>query len=391
MARKEAEDLHDPKFTTQHTVSALCEALEGIISQLAVEYLEEEGEDGFMPPDALESNLMSHFTITSNQLKGWAASLVELGEVVRQRKRQQGRLARSFIHAVGDFLMFWMEVEEADHIKLVTKLDEPGLEAYCLSPAKAASDIGKLHASIHMSGTLSPLEQYRDALGLNPEETVLKSFPSPFPTENRRLFYTPDVTTKYEEMIRDSSIKPRIVEHLNSILGSTNRSTAVFFPSFSLQKELLKRGVDVSDRKVFVDERGSGAKDLLELLEEFKMCRQGVLFSVIGGRVSEGLDFPDKDLELVVIVGIPYPRPTARQRALEHYYEVKFRKGWDYAVKGPTTRKLLQTIGRLIRSETDRGVVMILDRRALQFKEHLEGIQDSIDLEKDIKDFFSRG
>jgi DNA excision repair protein ERCC-2 len=101
------------------------------------------------------------------------------------------------------------------------------------------------------------------------------------------------------------------------------------------------------------------------------------------------MDFPDEELEIVILVGIPYPKPTARHKALQVYYDRKFGKGWEYAVKAPTVRKLLQSIGRLIRNEDDRGVAIILDKRARHFKSYLEGLRESIDIVKDSRDFFS--
>ena len=64
--------------------------------------------------------------------------------------------------------------------------------------------------------------------------------------------------------------------------------------------------------------------ELMDLVKSFKITKKGVLLAVVGGRISEGMDFPDEELEVAVLVGIPYPRPTAKHRALEHYYEVKF-------------------------------------------------------------------
>jgi len=107
----------------------------------------------------------------------------------------------------------------------------------------------------------------------------------------------------------------------------------------------------------------------------------------MGGRISEGMDFPAEQLEIAVIVGIPYPKPTARQRGLQHYYDVKFRKGWEYTVEAPTARKLLQSIGRLIRDENDRGVAIILDRRAQRFKRYIKDLKESKNLVKDIRGF----
>ena len=118
-----------------------------------------------------------------------------------------------------------------------------------------------------------------------------------------------------------------------------------------------------------------------------KMARVLLFFSVIGGRISEGMDFPAEQLEIAAIVGIPYPKPTARQRGLQRYYDIKFGKGWEYTVEAPTARKLLQSIGRLIRDEKDRGVAVILDNRAPRFKKYIRDIDESKNLMEDIRKF----
>ena len=68
----------------------------------------------------------------------------------------------------------------------------------------------------------------------------------------------------------------------------------------------------------------------MDLVSDFKESGNengATLFSVMGGRISEGMDFPAEQLEISVIVGIPYPKPTARQRGLQRYYDIKFKKG----------------------------------------------------------------
>jgi len=64
---------------------------------------------------------------------------------------------------------------------------------------------------------------------------------------------------------------------------------------------------------------------------------------------------------------------------------MKFHKGWEYTVQAPTARKLLQAIGRLIRDEKDKGVAIILDRRAPRFKPYLKELGKSIDIMKEIE------
>jgi DNA excision repair protein ERCC-2 len=104
---------------------------------------------------------------------------------------------------------------------------------------------------------------------------------------------------------------------------------------------------------------------LMALLTEHRQrAGPGVLVGVLGGRLSEGIDYPGRDLEAVVVVGTPYPKPTAHQRALLQYYDRRTGHGWDYAVTAPALRRLRQAIGRIRRSADDQGIVILLDERS---------------------------
>jgi DNA excision repair protein ERCC-2 len=145
-------------------------------------------------------------------------------------------------------------------------------------------------------------------------------------------------------------------------------------------------------RCVYFEEQKMSQSALMDLVSDFKehgnhKDSSAALFSVMGGRISEGMDFPAEELEIAVIVGIPYPKPTARQKGLQRYYDLKFNKGWEYTVEAPTARKLLQSIGRLIRDENDRGVAVILDCRAQRFKRYISDLEESKNLLDDIKCF----
>ena len=120
---------------------------------------------------------------------------------------------------------------------------------------------------------------------------------------------------------------------------------------------------DALGREVYFERRGMPQSELMEQISDFLGKEGSVLFAVTGGRVSEGLDFPGRQLELAVIVGIPFAHPSAKQDALIGYCQNRFGNGWDMAVRVPAVRKMRQAIGRLIRSEGDRGMAVILDRR----------------------------
>ena len=130
-------------------------------------------------------------------------------------------------------------------------------------------------------------------------------------------------------------------------------------------------------------------EDLMATVQRFKDRKGSVLFAVMGGRISEGIDFPRDELEIALLMGIPYPKPSARQRSLLEYYEIKFGRGWDYTVKAPASRKLMQSIGRLYRTETDRGVALIMDHRSIQFKGQITGIRPAGNIIAEMSNFFA--
>jgi DNA excision repair protein ERCC-2 len=160
-----------------------------------------------------------------------------------------------------------------------------------------------------------------------------------------------------------------------------------FFPSFNIMGGFGGLRA-VLARELFEERQGMPQHELMAEVQRFKMSRGGLMFAVEGGRLSEGIDFPGRELEIAFLVGIPYPKPSAKQKALLRYYDAKFGKGWEYTVKAPTARKMLQSIGRLIRTETDRGVAVILDRRAVQFSEYLDGLRVAEDLPAQVSEFF---
>lgn len=335
-----------------------------------------EDEEGIIPHYAFEEEVSDILGISINDFDTLAKDLIYYGEMVREDKVKHRKLPRSYIHHTGSFLYFWKDAYSYEYIRLIKWGKVPSLEVYCLDPAIVTDALLNVHSSIHLSGTLEP-EEYRNIIAL-PENTITKRYPSPFPKENLKILYVDDVTTKYGEV---ESHVLRIAEYIERII-SIGKNTAVFFPSYSLLSEIK----DLLNSEILSEERGMKTYTLFQIIEDFKE-KGGSILSVIGGRIFEGLDFPGELLEIVIIVGIPYPKPTPKVKALQRYYDSKFGNGWEYAFRMPALIKMRQAIGRLIRSEKDRGVAIILDKRAASFKKDipLERVEN---LEKEIREFF---
>jgi len=406
----EAKKFGDPKLSGgKVSVSKFCKMLIEIISVLRDTYVYgilENGirtnayvkNDAFIPSHELESEIMSRLKITSKTLHDIVSDLAAYGEKIQEYQQKEGKLPRSYLHKLGAFLEFWINVEMDQYIKLVVDASggkNPRIEAYCLDPSIGTGIINEFHSSIHMSGTLEPLEEYRDSLGLS-KETELVFYSSPFSKENRKIFFVKDVTTRYDEIARDKKIVPRMWQHITNICNTFPKNIMVCFPSFNTLSLFQNKGsFDDIKRCLYVEEQSMSQSDLMDLVTSFKSCglensSGAALFSVMGGRISEGMDFPAEQLEIAVIVGIPYPKPTARQRGLQKYYDFKFGKGWEYTVNAPAARKLLQSIGRLIRDENDRGVAVILDKRAPRFSQYIRDMRESRDILDDIHMFMKK-
>ena len=348
------------------------------------EKLEEEMEFS-ETNDALmdERRLLKEFEengIGSNELQKIAEKMIVYGDIIADIKESKNMLPRSFIRSVGNFIMRWNEVDEK-WVKIVEKNDDLiHIAAYCLDASIASSIINSFYCSIHMSGTLEPMEEYVKSIGI---EAVTKKFPSPFPESNRRVVYVEEVTTRYymeEEMLE------KIAEHLNTICNSINKNTLVLFPSYAVMERFLKK-LSI-EREVYMETRGERQKSIMEKLQKFKN-KGGVFLSVMGGRLAEGVDFPSEELEVVIIVGIPYPPPSAKQYALQRFYDVKYGDGWKYVMEAQAIRKIMQAVGRLIRRENDRGIAIILDERAKRFRKYVK-MERTKDALQEIEEFFNQ-
>lgn len=383
LARAETEQYGDPEVLPGVSIADVCDLARASILELLREYVKDE--DGLLPPSAFEECLMSGLSATSRRIKQMAQSMLVQGEIIRERKNLEGKIPRSYLAGFGSFLLFWFNEEGWEYVRLGIGEDNPALECYCLDPSEITNVVNDCHASLHMSGTLSPLEEYRDSVGL-PPETSLRRFPSPFPRENRPVFVAEGLTTKYETLAADPTAITRLKDELLRIVLSVERNTAVFFPSH----ELLRQFLDLRDkfpRPLYVEEQGMQQSELMEVVERFK-ADNAVLFAVYGGRLSEGMDFPADELEIAVLVGIPYPRPTAKMKAIVNFYDVKFQRGWEYVVEAVARRKVMQAIGRLIRSETDRGVAIILDGRARRFRDAVPDMRIGVSYLDEVQAFF---
>lgn len=386
MAAAEARRFGDPTILRDIPLSVFLDGLRDVLHLVRETYLPAGAEDALFPPEELDVLLLTQFRTSTPQLDRALALMDEYAANVKEARRREGKRPRSDVGVVARFLLAYRRLDPSEHAPLVEGAgpSDARLVLQALDPAALTGALDEAAATLHLSGTLQPLDEYRDAIGLPPDRTSLARFPSPFPQKNRLVLVDATVTTRHEEA--DPAMWARIGERLREVRAATDRNMAVFLPSY---EALHRLAPFVRARPSFVEARGASQARLMSELAAFKATRGATLLSVVGGRLSEGLDFPDDQLEVVVIVGLPYAPPSAKQEALVRFCDRKFGKGWDWAVRVPMTRRVLQAAGRLIRSPTDRGVVILMDRRAASLRDVLPEISPTQEVARETAAFFA--
>lgn len=388
-ARHELEERGDFQLPDGPSATRFFDIVHAAIEEILRSIVRED--DAILPPNLLEEVLLTSLGGTSHRLDTWLGALATWGENLKEERRRERRLPRSWVHTVALTLLSWPQLDGPGYAKVAIRSPRPGLEAFSLDAAEPASPVGECHLSVHMSGTLSPVDEYRQSLGLDPA-TFAVEVPSQFPPSHVRYLYDPSVTTQFEALHANPEAIAHLADRIGFVLQSLPVKTAVIFPSFDLMDRVLRAGLQYSLPANSVREHPLVSPgDLWRSIDGFKRePGTGVILGVAGGRIAEGIDFPDQDLEAVVIVGIPYPRPTARRDALRRYMDERYGNGWGSAFEAPARRTIVQAIGRMIRSENDRGIAIIMDRRAVSFGSVLPGLTPLGDLAATARAFYGR-
>nr|MCR5201884.1 ATP-dependent DNA helicase [Lachnospiraceae bacterium] len=118
---------------------------------------------------------------------------------------------------------------------------------------------------------------------------------------------------------------------------------------------------------------------------------------VLGGIFAEGIDLKGDSLIGVAIVGTGLPMKCDENEIYKSYFDNKKLRGFDYAYNYPGISKVTQAGGRVIRTETDKGAILLLDERFLQ-KSYLPlfprewlpySIVNENSLEQELKNFWN--
>jgi len=296
------------------------------------------------------------------ELRGELDELMKRYLIYQRRSghvQDEDRLLQCF-YALSDFCQIVaMEGEEFVHT-LSTEGGSTRLKIVCVDPARQLRKVNERYRSvIAMSATLSPMEFYRDVLGFD-RDTELLALPSPFPRENRRILIVPEVSTAYQQRAKHF---PRIARIIEEVIAIRPGNYFAFFPSFEFLRQVA-RLINPKDSEVLIQDRVMPDHLRSALLEKLtEPQKRHLVLAVQGGVFAEGVDYPGELAVGAIIVGPGLPKVSFEQELMRQFYEDTYSKGFEYAYLYPGMNRVVQSAGRIVRSETDRGIIVLLDKR----------------------------
>lgn len=250
------------------------------------------------------------------------------------------------------------------------------VKLFCLHPKRLLNDaLSKGKAAVLFSATLHPLPYFRDVSGGSSEDLCLR-LPSPFEQSHLGLYVYSALSTRYKDRLQTTASLAELI-HTVATAGSPGHYL-VFFPSYEYLRLVLSdfqdllQGIDtlggaVTDPGITVDVQQQTMDDAQRetFIKSFDVLpRQSrVVFAVLGGLFSEGIDLTGDRLSGVIVVGVGLPQLHYENDLLRDFYEANTGDGYSFAYQFPGMNKVLQAAGRVIRTETDRGVVLLVDDR----------------------------
>lgn len=234
---------------------------------------------------------------------------------------------------------------------------------FCLDPAPLlAARLERSRATVFFSATLLPMDYFMKLL-TGAASHPWRVFQSPFPQENACLLVHNRISTKYEQRADSCAA---VAEAIATTCQTHAGNYLVYFPSYAYLNavlELLKERLPVD--QLLVQDRAMNEAAREEFLARFSAANQETLvgLAVMGGIFGEGIDLVGERLIGVVVVGVGVPQIGLERDLIKDYFNAENGSGFAYAYQYPGFNRVLQATGRVIRTETDRGVIVLIDER----------------------------
>ena len=284
-----------------------------------------------------------------------------------------------FYFQVRMFVNIYERVDE--NYLIYSELDGKGhfwIRLFCVNPSACLQEfLEKGNSAVFFSATLLPIHYYKNLLSTSKEDYAVYAR-SPFDVRRRLLLVGNDVSSKYtsrgEEMYR------RYARYLLCMVRAKAGNYMAFFPSYRFMEEVYEAfEILLAEQRIageleeidYILQSQYMSEEAREIfLENFEEEREGSLigFCVMGGIFSEGIDLSRDRLIGAAIVGTGLPQVCRERELLKDYFQKQGVRGFDYAYLYPGMNKVLQSAGRVIRTDRDCGVILLLDERFRDYR-----------------------
>lgn len=277
-----------------------------------------------------------------------------------------------FYFEVRHFLNMYENMSDEDYIIYdgYTADNDFMVKLLCTNPSRSLrSQLDKGISTTFFSATLLPIQYFKDMLA-DPEDNAVYAN-SIFDKNKRGLFIANDVSSKYTR--RNETEYTNIASYIDIVTKRKPGNYLVFFPSYAFLSNVYSAFEDFYlDESVecLIQNSRMNEKEREDFLKRFdtseKSANTLIGFCVMGGIFSEGIDLRGDNLIGTIIVGTGLPMVNPERDLLKEKYDEDDGIGFDYAYRFPGMNKVLQAAGRVIRTEEDKGVIVLLDERFLQ-------------------------
>ena len=254
---------------------------------------------------------------------------------------------------------------ESFRFRLVKTEEDFQASMICLNPGiHLASRLENVKSGILFSATLHPLDYFQKIL-LAEDIAEQLFLPSPFKRTHLDLRVHAGLSTKYKD--REKTLSA-IVNRIYAMTEEKKGNYMVFCPSYAYMEQICAAYEETvgTKQEVVIQQRGMNEEDREAFLHLFGTTAHPktlVAFAVLGGIFSEGIDLIGEALIGAVIVGVGLPQINPLMEARKQYFEKEFGEGYRYAYIVPGFNKVMQAVGRVVRTESDKGRVLLIDTR----------------------------
>lgn len=236
------------------------------------------------------------------------------------------------------------------------------IKLFCLDPSNhLRSALERCRSAIFFSATLTPARYFQEIFGC--DRTVVRlAIPSPFPPTHLKVVVANGISTYYAQ--REQSLD-RIVALIRTFIGSKKGNYLCFFPSYEYMTMAAAHFEgQTGGARLLVQSREMDDAGRARFLERFSapIDRTLVGFAVMGGIFGEGIDLVGERLSGAVIVGVGLPAICPERDLIRSHFDERG-VGFDFAYRYPGINRVLQAAGRVIRTDCDRGAVLLIDQR----------------------------